>query len=241
MVALGGRRPGNRESESEMIRDTEIVFGDLKHFAERLAAERSSPAQVRRYFKSFVLQTQQLTDTMRKEFKGLTAEKWEASRFKGWNDTTNLFKELRNTETHQRTVTLRVDLEASFFEGVVVRQATNEEVMIKEFGADTPENRQRVSGGLVVQQVLDIGDPFADQSSPLEITFCDPDTGEPLPPALEPYRIDATYHLVPRTPEVEALLGKVDTDDVHSLAARCVAVLQDYYAFYKTELAHRGL
>lgn len=219
------------------MRNTQIVFGDLKHYLEELNRERESPAKVRRDFKNFIILTQQLTDTMRKEFSDLMGRKWEAKAFSGWNNITTLFKELRNTEAHAYPVTIKANIDSSYFEEVTLGLASNEQVMTRFFGEDNPENRRCVFGGLVISHTSEIGDPFSETPPPpLAVSPCDPPTGEALPPTSVPYRVDVNYTLAAKGQPIEDLLLEIGTNDIHILCARCFHILEQYFNFYEDAL-----
>lgn len=219
------------------MRNTQIVFGDLKHYLDELNRERESPAHVRRNFKNFIILTQQLTDTMRKEFSDLTGRKWEAKNFTGWDNVTTLFKELRNTEAHAYPVTIKAKIDSSYFEEVALGLTSNEQVMTRFFGEDNPENRQCISGGLVISHTSDVGDPFSETPPPpLVVSPCDPATGEALATNFEPYRVDVNYALAAKGQPIEDLLLEIGTNDIHILCARCFYILEQYFNFYEGAL-----
>lgn len=219
------------------MRHTQIVFGDLKHYFDELHRERESPAKVRRNFKNFIILTQQLTDTMRKEFSDLTGQKWEAKTFTGWNNVTTLFKELRNTEAHAYPITIKAKIDSSYFEEVALGLASNEQVMTRFFGEDNPENRRCVAGGLVISHTSDVGDPFSEvPPPPLVMSPCDSATGEALSTNVEPYRVDVNYALTAKGQPIEDLLLDIGTNDIHILCARCFYILEQYFNFYEDAL-----
>jgi hypothetical protein len=85
-----------------------ITFQDLSDAASVLSSGSTSPKAVQQNFARFLSASQKLTGHMRKEYKAKTGASWDASGFDGWNDVTELFKDLRNVDQHERPVTVFV-------------------------------------------------------------------------------------------------------------------------------------
>jgi hypothetical protein len=86
-----------------------VVFQDLADAYAELSSGSTSPKAVRRSFANFVNLSQQLTSHMRREYSEKKGEAWVASDFDGWNDITDLFKQLRNDDQHDRPISILVD------------------------------------------------------------------------------------------------------------------------------------
>lgn len=82
------------------LRGTEIVAEDLRRLYLNLIGARRFPVEFRHAFEQYIYKSQQLTETMRKEFKRLTGEGWTAKDYSGWNVYTDLLKALRNATYH---------------------------------------------------------------------------------------------------------------------------------------------
>src|SRR5918993_2141662 len=85
-----------------------VAFRDLAEAYDELSSGSTSPKAVRRSFASFVDHSQKLTSYMRKEYKEKKGEKWVPKDFDGWNAVTELFKQIRNDDQHDRPVFILV-------------------------------------------------------------------------------------------------------------------------------------
>lgn len=195
------------------LSDVAHVFVDLEAAYESLQDARDSPREVRRLFAQFVTLTQQLTEAVRREFSARTKQSWAASQFPGWNNVTDLFKELRRTDFHgtplrilvRETQVRRTDL------GVLLQCSGTWELHDQQADA-APEG-----------MVLVRADPVRDEP-----------TDDPLPLVRRTF----VFHLHPRSVETERLLQEIGNIDLHILASKCIAVLRDYYKFYQDALAN---
>jgi hypothetical protein len=204
--------------------DTEIVFRDLTRAHKKIHRKHHNPDAIRRWFASFIIQSQRLTDVMRKEYSRLTGHGWAASEFSGWTDVTNLFKNLRNTDLHQVPVRIRI-------EGAQVYRGLIEEVST---GAAGKEVATLVDMIIKVSFTSEAG---LEKELPhvLKASFTD-SYGEhrELPyPDERHYK----YELEGVTPEVENLIEKAGTRHVHTLAAEYYETLSQYYNFYRERVA----
>ena len=91
-----------------------VAFRDLADVYGELSSGSTSPIAVRRSFARFVDLSQKLTSYMRKEYSATKGEKWDASAYGGWDDITDLFKQLRNDDQHDRPVSIVVE-ETQYF------------------------------------------------------------------------------------------------------------------------------
>jgi hypothetical protein len=187
--------------------DTEIVFKDLSDAFDELKNERETPIKVRRNFKNFILLSQQLTEIMRPEYKKLTSEKWEAKNFKGWNEITNLFKKLRNSDTHNYPVLI-----------------------------DVNETQHYFSHGqsLGVNFTWDPSDPLSKNVPDGVVALeADPKTGRAIyKKVTKPCTRSFKFVIAPRTKDIDNALQRAGTNDVHELSEKCFKTLQSYYVYY---------
>lgn len=196
---------------STVYSDVDIVFRDLADALEDLNANRPSPKEVRRAFSRFVGLTQKLTATMRVEFKARTGEKWRSGEFPGWNNVTNLFKELWDVDEH---------------EAVLLIQVRERQYLQVGSGA-----------AVVFEGTWDQDDPQAERPPDgLVAVEADPKTGLPTDKVL-PTRREIDFVLSPRTQKAQHLLKACNTDDVHVLAEECFRVLEAYHEFYQKQVA----
>lgn len=79
---------------------TEIIFSDLFKSYLEINNNRRKPRIFRLAFEVYVTKSQQLTETMRKEFSERTGSTWQASKFNGWNEFTGILKKIRNSIMH---------------------------------------------------------------------------------------------------------------------------------------------
>ncbi len=88
------------------LRSTQVCFLDLQHAYEQALQHRRHPAIFRRRLEDYILKSQQLTETMRREYAQHTGARWCASRFEGWSVHTAMLKALRHVITHERPLRL---------------------------------------------------------------------------------------------------------------------------------------
>lgn len=191
-----------------------IVFQDLMDAHDELSGQDTSPKQVRRSFGKVIELSQKLTASMRKEFSKRTGGDWVASDFEGWNDTTALFKQLRNEDQHERPV------------GILV----HERQYFKVF-EDTPE--------LVFKWTwsFSLEDQLADSPrDDLRLVLPDPETGRPSEQRIVPVRREYEFHLAPSSKKAKDLLTRIGDPNVQSLSDKCLKVLNDYYQYYQRQL-----
>ncbi len=135
-----------------------LVFQDLTDAFDELASAGTSPNRFRRSFVSFVDLSQKLTSHMRKEFGEKKGKKWVPSDFGGWNDVTELFKQLRNDDQHHRPVAILVN-ETQYFQtyegGPEIALSGTWSFSLEDQLADTPRDDLR----------LELADPKTGRSS----------------------------------------------------------------------------
>jgi hypothetical protein len=146
---------------------------------------------------------------MRKEYKSVKSLDWVASDFPGWDETTRLFKDLRNEEQHERQIHISV-YETRFY---------------KVF--DDDDNLLAFSGTWALSDQLAEGPPDGMTFYPV-----DPVTREVSPVERFPVRVEYRFLIQPRDDKLRERLEKVGTSNVHDLSQRCLVTLTSYYEFY---------
>ncbi|WP_287030950.1 hypothetical protein [Pseudomonas sp. UBA6310] len=99
------------------LRGTQVVAEDLKRLYIEINTSRRYPFKFRQAFEQYIYKSQQLTETMRKEFKSLTGKEWAAKDFRGWNPCTEILKALRNSTYHGYPLALHC-CAISVYEGI---------------------------------------------------------------------------------------------------------------------------
>lgn len=189
--------------------DVDLVLADLEDALQALNNAVSSPKLVRQAFSRFIDLSQRLTSVMRKDWSKRQRGPWKASTFEGWNNTSSLFKELRNQEQHELQVYISI----------------HETRCYEPFGP---------GGG----QIAHFGTwKLTDQSaaSPpdwMKLYESDPHTGEMLDVEILPYEVTYQYLIQPRDEVIASLLQDIGTSDLHQLSADCMAILRQYHTFY---------
>jgi hypothetical protein len=200
-----------------MISDTRLIFGDLTDSLRELNENRNSPVKIRRAFGRFITYSQQLTETMRREFSN-AGGKWEPKNISGWNENTDLFKKLRNIDYHGFPAIIHVR-ESQHYLAAVLENEEGEE--FKSY--------------LITQVEWGLGDPFSEQiPGDMTLLIYDEDMN-PIDDA-KPEFIEYEFILYPRTEEISGVIEKAGTDDIHLLSERCYAVLEKYYDFFQIEI-----
>lgn len=85
---------------------SEVIYYDLSKLYTKLNNIRRDRKAFRLAFESYLFKSQQLTETMRREFHEKTGLKWEASKFQGWNIYTAALKKIRNAAVHGHPIIL---------------------------------------------------------------------------------------------------------------------------------------
>jgi hypothetical protein len=152
-----------------------VAFRDLADAYDELSSGSTSPKAVRRSFASFVDQSQKLTSYMRKEYREKKGKEWVPKDFDGWNDVTELFKEIRNDDQHDRPVFIFVN-ETQYF----------------RIFEDTPELAMSGTWSFSLDDQLAVT-PRDD----LTLEPADPETGLPSGERIAPVRREYEFHLSP--------------------------------------------
>lgn len=193
-----------------------VAYRDLADAYAELSSESTSPKAVRRSFANFVDLSQKLTSHMRKEYSEKKGKPWIASDFGGWNDVTELFKQLRNDDQHERPVFILVD-ETQYFR-VSAEDAT--EIALSGTWSFSLEDQ--------------LADTPRDD---LRLELADPKTRRPSGGFVPPTRKEYEFQLYPSSKKAEALLTKISDPNVRTLSENCFAVLTNYYRYYECQLA----
>jgi hypothetical protein len=194
--------------------DTEIVFADLESIARDLMSESRSPVIVRRRLHTFAMLTAKLTATMRTEFHRKTGRKWEASRFKGWTETTALFHYLRNCDLHEMPLKIGTSQ---------VRR-----IPLKDVHPQAPDH-------LIL--ALHYDQAIKDQLADNVVDTVSLRPGRDAPP-LAWSEWEVKFLVEAETEKLRRKLTRAGTREVRVLVTRCISTLQEYYQFYQEALTH---
>jgi len=200
--------------------NVEFVFKDLKYTLKELNNKVSSPVEVRRNFGIFITLSQKLTEVMRKEFKAITSEDWQASKFEGWNDVANLFKELRREDYHEYPMTINVMEQQHYLHAIYEDEEGNE---LNEYFSPCV--------------TWELGDPFATEipiGSTMTLLGYDEDK-KPIG-ELIPEKVEYRYVVSPKTDKVDKMLKELEDEDVISLCTKCFEILEKYLEYYKAKI-----
>src|SRR5829696_4913595 len=194
-----------------------VLFQDLADVASKLSGPAMSPKQVRRDFVSFVDLSQKLTAMMRREYSEKAGKKWEAKKFEGWNEITELLKKLRNTDEHEHPTFIQVHERQQHkifndVDALVIFEGTWE-FSLEDQLVDTPRDD-------------------------LLVSIVDPKTGGEQESV--PIRTKYEFYLYPSTEHARELLEKIGESDVQSLVSESFKIYEEYYKYYSNQLARYG-
>lgn len=202
---------------AEIIETTpavDLVFTDLRDAFADLRSAAHSPKLVRRAFSRFVDLTQRLTNVMRKDYKALTGERWSATDFPGWTETTTVFKQLRNDEQHELPLHVSVE-ETRYYQ---VAPGIDQFFVMSGVWALTDQLANNPPEGMA----LHLGDP---------------QTGAMLPDPLQVSRITYRFLLQPRDDIQKTLIQQLTSTDVIEMSNECMVTLAQYHALYGAKVA----
>lgn len=204
------------------IPDTEIVFRDLTKANKKLRHQQKNPDAIRRWFNTFVTQSQRLTDTMRAEYSALTSQDWVASAFPSWTPITELCKKLRNKDLHVQPATIAI-AQTQVYDGF-------------EIGTDEQGNETQKPVRAHVQMMYN-ADAGLEGKLPnnFAVEYIDNRTGQK--DMMTPTESHFEFNVEARTPEIQKLIDAAGTADVHIIAAKAYETLTEYYEYYQEQLA----
>lgn len=194
----------------------DIAFQDLKKALSDLNGCRQTPVDVRRNFSAFVNYSQKITSYMRTDYSARTGQKWEALAFCGWNDVTDLFKEIRRIEEHEDPVILRINYTWSY--------------------------DREINGELVSMQV----GGYWEWDNPLEEFHSDELKVYDRPPEdkgaveIKPKKIEYEYVLSNQDRKIVAWLDSIGYADIHKLSESCFEILETYCHFYNEKVSENS-
>lgn len=195
-----------------------MIFGDIRDCLQELETSKNTPVKVRREFARFITLTQQLTEVMRKEFKGITNNDWIASSFEGWNAITDLFKKLRRTDYHESPVIINVRERQHYLAAILEDDVGNEH-----------------KAYMTVSTTWGLGDPFSTKlPGDMKVIMYD-ENMNPLEDE-EPEFVEYEYILHPRTEEILRAIEKIGQDNIHILCKEAFSIIEKYNEFYRKQL-----
>ena len=152
---------------------------------------------------------------MRKEYSAKTGESWAAFDFDGWNNVTELFKELRRVDQHEYPIAILVH-ETQYFS-------------MYEGG---PKLVFDGTWSFSLEDQL-LENPRDD----IRVELADPETGQPSGRQFVPVSKEYEFHLSPSSKKAKELLVKIGEPNIRILSEICFKVLKDYYQYYQRQLA----
>lgn len=197
---------------ADSISSVEIAINDITRTLAELRSCKDSPVDVRRNFSTFINLSQAITSYMRRDYLNNTSSKWEAKEFYGWNDVTELFKELRNVQEHEDSIILRIDY--TWFHDLQI-------------------------GGQIVE--MEMGG-YWEWDNPLDDTFSEELKVYDRPPEeegakeIKPKRIEVAYHLNNMNSKICRLIESIGFSDIHKLSESCHDTLVNYVQFYNQKM-----
>jgi len=197
-----------------MITDVDMVFSDFTDTYSELLASKDSPRKVRKHFTDFVTYSQKLTSIMRKEYKKTTGKKWSAQDFPQWDNISELFSELRNTDQHQ--IPIRVKIRDSF-------SFDTDKIFLTsgETGKD-----------IIWEYDWDLVNPSSDEiPQPMTLIIGEPDN--PSTVTIDATRRSFSYSLIPSTEEIEDMIKNIGYNDVFLLTEAHYRTIKSYFEYYK--------
>lgn len=205
---------------------TQIIAEDLKRLYFEINNSRRHPFRFRQAFEQYVYKSQQLTETMRKEFHSLTGKNWTAGEFEGWNAYTNILKSLRNATYHGHPLALH-GTAFTLYPGV-------------EFATDaTPPSELIIARGYrIVESTLFIELPFDEEFIPISAGFPIKNVMPGGPTHAFPLKEFISYKLTWSLLEegVRKATDKAGTTDVVKITLHSYPVLVAYSKYYASIL-----
>ncbi|MNZ82291.1 hypothetical protein D3C78_1009850 [compost metagenome] len=205
---------------------TQIVAEDLKRLYYEINNSRRYPFRFRQAFEQYIYKSQQLTETMRKEFHSLTGNNWVAGEFTGWNAYTSILKALRNATYHGHPLALHGTV-LTLYPGVEF--ATDIEPL-PELGL--------VRGYRVMESTLFIELPFDEEFLPISAGFPIKNITPGGPTHAFPLKEFISYKLTWRLLEegVRKATDKAGTTDAVKITLHSYPALVAYSKYYASVL-----
>ena len=206
--------------------NTELLATDIDELYVNLNNSRRNPKLFRQYFEQYLIKSQQATDVMRKEFKQITGQKWEAKSFDGWSSYTQTLKSLRNASVHGSPI--------------VFYEVTISIYPLIEFSSDkAPIKDSDINRGFrATKSTLLIENPLADIFIPSGTGFLRKnkifeDLQDPRN-YIFPIKSFASYEI--KWSILDEVSKPIETIDVVKILLKTYPILQRYFKYYKNEL-----
>ena len=205
---------------------TQIVAEDLKRLYCEINISRRYAFRFRQAFEQYIYKSQQLTETMRKEFHALTGNNWVAGNFTGWNEYTNILKALRNATYHGHPLALH-GTALTLYPGVEF--ATD---------ADPPSELDFVRGYRIMESTLFIELPFDEEFLPISAGFPIKNITPGGPTHAFPLKEFISYKLTWRLLDegVRKATDKAGTTDAVKITLHSYPALAAYSKYYASVL-----
>lgn len=205
---------------------TQIVAEDLKRLYCEINNSRRHPFRFRQAFEQYIYKSQQLTETMRKEFHSLTGNNWLAGEFTGWNEYTNILKALRNATYHGHPLALH-GTALTLYPGV-------------EFATDIdpPSELDFVFGYRVMESISLIEFPFDEEFLSISAGFPIKNIMPGSPTHVLPFKEFISYKLTwcLLNEGVRKATDKAGTTDAVKITLHSYPVLAAYSKYYASVL-----
>ncbi|MBG0847957.1 hypothetical protein H3222_22430 [Pseudomonas chengduensis] len=205
---------------------TQVVAEDLKRLYYEINNSRRFPFRFRQAFEQYIYKSQQLTETMRKEYHSLTGDNWVAEKFTDWNVYTNILKALRNATYHGHPLALH-GTALTLYPGV-------------EFATDSEPLSELdfIRGYRVMESTLFIELPFDEEFLPISAGFPIKNITPGGPTHAFPIKEFISYKLTWRLLEegVRKATDKAGTTDVVKITLHSYPALVAYSKYYASVL-----
>lgn len=211
------------------LRGAQVVAEDLRRLYLEINTSRRYPFKFRQVFEQYIYKSQQLTETMRKEFKALTGKEWAAKDFPGWNPYTEVLKALRNATYHGYPLALHGCV-ISVYEGV-------------EFETDTKSLSEitLIRGCRVMKSTLFVELPFDEEVVPMSAGYPIKDACPGCSTHAFPLKDFVSYELTWGLLDegVRKATDKAGTTDAVKITLHSYSALSAYIKYYESILDER--
>ena len=216
-----------------MIRDpsdTKLIFEDIRNLYYEIISSRRFPMKFRIAFEQYVTKSQQLTETMRKEYHAKTGKKWIALNFPYWNVYTEIIKAIRRATYHGvplqlHEVTLGIYPPIEVFSDKAPIQQKWLKRGFRAYKATCflglPFSTEHVGSGMGYPRKVKVNN---DHQDPRNYIF--------------PFKEFVSYELTWNVLEngVKASTDKAKSTDVVKITLKSYPALEKYWAYYSNEL-----